>query len=122
MSDIWEIFTPKESSMTESNEDSKQDWQESKKTTEIAAFIAGGGVLSSGAVVAGSTAIGVGLLPVAALGMVVGLAAYGVKQALFFDVKSPPTTSEIDKSATSQDNEVMVNKVVVNTAADMPTD
>ncbi|GEM_PF-2509913 len=108
--------------MTESNEDSKQDWQESKKTTEIAAFIAGGGVLSSGAVVAGSTAIGVGLLPVAALGMVVGLAAYGVKQALFFDVKSPPTTSEIDKSATSQDNEVMVNKVVVNTAADMPTD
>jgi hypothetical protein len=89
--------------MTEPTE-SDQGWQqESKKTTEVAAFVAGGGVLSSGAVVAGTATIGVGLLPIAALGMVVGLAAYGVKRALFDDVKSPPT-SPPDESAISQDD------------------
>jgi hypothetical protein len=108
--------------MTESNEGSKEVRQESNKTTEVAAFIAGGGVLGSGAVVAGSAAIGVSLLPVAALGMVVGLAAYGVKRALFDDVKSPPPPSETGKSVTSQDNGVTPNPVEVSIASDMSSD
>jgi hypothetical protein len=77
--------------MTESNDTQA----ESKHTSEVATFVAGGGALTSGLAVAGTTAIGVGLLPVAALGMVVGLAAYGVKRALFDDVKSSHSTAEV---------------------------
>lgn len=75
--------------MTEPNETET----ESSHTTEVATFIASGGALTSGLAVAGTTAIGVGLLPVVALGMVVGLAAYGVKRALFDDMKSASQSS-----------------------------
>ena len=83
--------------MTESNDTQA----ESKHTSEVATFVAGGGALTSGLAVAGTTAIGVGLLPVAALGMVVGLAAYGVKRALFDDVKSD-MKSDTETSSQSQ--------------------
>jgi hypothetical protein len=83
---------------------------ESHKVREVAAFVAGGGAVGAltsttvggnmGLAVAG-TAVSVGLLPVAALGMVIGLAAYGVKRALFDDVKS---TTSPDTSATDQDD------------------
>lgn len=79
--------------MTEPNDTQNSSEAESKKTTEVATFVAGGGVLTSGLAVAGTTAIGVSLLPVAALGMVVGLAAYGVKRALFDEVKSEQSTA-----------------------------
>lgn len=77
---------------------------ESKNTSEVATFIAGGGVLTSGIAVAGTTAIGIGLLPVAALGMVVGLAAYGVKRALFDGEKSLQAgDSSPESTVTGQD-------------------
>ena len=109
--------------MTESTE-SDQDWnQESKKVTEVAAFVAGGGALSSGAVVVGTAAIGVGLLPIAALGMVVGLAAYGVKRALFDDVKSPTVSPQPDKSATHQDDSVQTHSnAEIGASSDISSD
>lgn len=79
--------------MTEPNESEI----ESSHTTEVATFVASGGALTSGLAVAGTSAIGFGLLPVAALGMMVGLAAYGVKRALFDDVKS-----DTERSSQSQ--------------------
>lgn len=109
--------------MTEPTEPD-QGWnQESKKATEVAAFVAGGGALSSGAVVVGTATIGVGLLPIAALGMVVGLAAYGVKRALFDDVKSPPTSLPPDKSAISQDDGGQTHSnAEISASADMSSD
>ncbi len=83
--------------MTEPNESEI----ESSHTTEVATFVASGGALTSGLAVAGTSVIGFGLLPVAALGMVVGLAAYGVKRALFDDVKSD-MKSDTETSSQSQ--------------------
>jgi len=110
--------------MAESTESDQEGWsQESKKVTEVAAFVAGGGALSSGAVVVGTAAIGVGLLPVAALGMVVGLAAYGVKRALFDDVKSPTVSPEPDKSATHQDDSVQTHSnAEIGASSDISSD
>ena len=109
--------------MTEPTE-SDQGWhQESKKATEVAAFVAGGGALSSGAVAVGTATIGVGLLPIAALGMVVGLAAYGVKRALFDDVQSPPISQPDDKSAISQDDGGQTHSnAEISTSADISSD
>lgn len=85
--------------MTEPNETQ----EESKNTSEVATFMAGGGALTSGLAVAGTAAIGISLVPVAALGMVVGLAAYGVKRALFDDVKSSQSSAPATP-ATKQDD------------------
>lgn len=84
--------------------------EESPKVREIAAFVAGGGAVGAltsttvggmGLAVAG-TAVSVGLLPVAALGMVIGLAAYGVKRALFDDVTSTTSPEAKDQDDGTQ--------------------
>lgn len=104
--------------MTESNKLPPE--AESEKTTEIAAFVAGGGAV--GAI---TSVVGVGLatalLPVAALGMVIGLAAYGVKQALFDDVESvtPSESNTPTENHSAQVDTNAENSVQSEAAADM---
>lgn len=63
--------------------------ENSNNLPEVAAFAAGGAatgaavssVIGGMGLAVGGTAIGIGMLPVAAAGTVVGLAAYGLKKA-----------------------------------------